>query len=395
MAIFPRVVASLAILYCASSYSEPLHVATWGGSHAEVLNSELLVPFAAETGILIERATNNLISLNSEEGPAPLPGVIELDLHGAQGACDRGELLYLPFDDLAGAGGERKMIRDYLPNSIQPCSIAHAVWSTVVAFDAEKHTAPDRPALITDFFNTDDFPGIRVVRRSPRILTEWAIAASGVPLPDIYHALSINPFSWAIIERKLKSIEKDIVWVDSDSQAIDYLDSGQATFAMLGSESVVRYSIENRKDLGVIWNAAVTEFSMWAIPSGAPDPHTSLEFVKYATSVVNSGKVASEFGYGPVRYSSMKLIDQNLQKLLPGWPDNHTNMILGNSSWWREHGGDIKQHFEQWVKALEAKPSMTLTLNVDPASGKKYGLYDGASVLDTGAVQLPAAIPMQ
>lgn len=384
-------VASLAIIFSVSGYCAPLHISTWGGSHAIVVNSQILKPFTRETGILIERDSENLMTL----GQATVPDVIELDFHDAKIACDKGGLLLLPISELPVGDNGSTLIEDYLPNSMQPCAVGHSVWSTVVAFNIGKYQSGNRPALIADFFNSDDFPGKRVIRKSPRVLAEWAVAASGVPLTGIYDSLKDAESSWSLIKRKIDSIENEIVWVDSDAQAIEFLHSGQASFAMLGSDSVVRASIQDGAEFGVIWDSAVSEFSMWAIPSGAADPHKSFEFLRYATSVINSGKVASEFGYGPVRYSSLSRLNRNLQKLLPSSPANSANFILGNSRWWREHGDVLNQRFADWVAEFEARRSLTFAATIEDIISSEYLLVKGTPYLDMYSFPSVISVPQQ
>ena len=391
MAISPFMVAGLAIIFSVSGHCAPLHISTWGGSHAAVVNSQILKPFTRETGILIHRESEKSTAL----GPESVPDVLELDFHDAKIACDNGGLLLLPLSELPVDNIGSSLIEDYFPDSIQPCAVGHSVWSTVVAFNAEDYPDNSRPALISDFFNTDDFPGKRAIRKSPRVLAEWAIAASGVPLNGIYDSLEDAEFSWSLIKRKIDSIENEIVWADSDAQAIELLHSGQASFAMLGSDSVVRASIQDGTELGVIWDSAVSEFSMWAIPNGAADPHKSFEFLRFATSVVNSGKVASEFGYGPVRYSSLSQLDRTLQKLLPSSPANNANFILGNSRWWREHGDVLNQSFADWVAELGANRSLAFASAIEDITSRKSLLVKGKSYVDIHSMPQVISVPQQ
>lgn len=382
MNIISRALACIFLLVSVSGYSNPLQVVSWGGDYAASLKSELLEPFTVQTGVLLEQKTHG--GFVDSAGAA---GVIELSLHDAIEACESGELMFLPTDSLSVSGDQS--IEDFVPDTLQPCSVGHSIWSTVLAYDPHRYTELDRPILINDFFNTDFYPGKRVIRKSPMVIAEWSLAASGVAVSDIYQALDNTSIAWALIEKKLSDIESEIIWVDTDLEALNYIRTGQAAFAMIGSESVVRSLAERGFELGVVWDAAFTEAGMWGISTDAPDPDVAWKFLQYATSAANSGKIPSVFGYGPARYSTLKMVERKYQKLLPSWPENHTNTIWGNSRWWREHGGKLNRLFFAWVDTLET--DLTLAVNHDGIYNEHMSVLRSTALVDAGVPFLPPA----
>jgi len=331
-------------------------VSTWGGEHGEAIDLKFLTPFSEEAGVLVSQD-----ALDSSPDSSTTPkGIVELSLHDAIDRCDSNELMLLPTESLERAGASNRIIEDFLPNTLQPCAVGHSVWATVMTYSSQQFDNTNKPHLIGDFFNTAYYPGKRVLRKSPRVLIEWALVASGIQNTDVYNALHDSEVAWSLIEKKLNLIRQDIIWVESDVDALELLHSGEATFALVGNDSLVRYSTIHGVDAGVLWDAAVTELAMWAIPADAPNPATSWDFLKYATSVTHSGKVASVFGYGPVRYSTLDLIDKDYHHLLPTAPQNKQNLIWGNSKWWRDSSAVIVSRFASWLIEIEEQAELTL-----------------------------------
>lgn len=337
-----------------------------------MVRSEILSPFSVNFDVPVEHNHNN----QSGDGALSLAGIVELSLSEAVDACEKSEILLLPTDRLIDSVGNRHVIQDFVPNTLQPCAVGHSVWSTVAAYSHNRYEFEETPHLIADFFDVKFYPGKRVIRRSPKVLAEWALVASGVAPSEVYMALGNTDDAWALIEQKLKLIEDHVLWVEDDKQAIEYIRSGRAAFAMLSSDSLVRDSTHRSDQLGVLWDAAVTELSLWAIPSEASNPELSWEFIKYAASVNNSGKVASIFGYGPVRYSTLQLMDRGLQKMLPSWPDNQNNLIWSDSRWWQEKSEVINSQFTQWVLGINDRSDLTLATISEELSGSKIGVID-------------------
>jgi len=265
--------------------------------------------------------------------------VVELELQEAIDACDSGELSLLP-------GAE---LDDFVPNAVQPCAVAQFVWSTVYAYDPGAYKSGHQPSLISDFFNVIHYPGRRAVKRSSRVLSEWSLLAAGIPASAIYETLSQPDLAWQIIERTLEPIAHTIVWVDDDDQALEMLQDGAVSFAMVGSDTLLRAVVAGADNLQPVWDGSVNHMSLWAIPVNSSNPELAWQFVRFATSVDATRRFSSVSGYGPSRYSSLDQIGRDYHEYLPSERSNLRNVIWGDSSWWRAQGKSIDIRFVNWL----------------------------------------------
>jgi len=317
-------------------HANSLKLSVWGGDHRAMLEHAVLNPFTALTDVSITARSRGSSQIESEFLNSD---VVELELQEAIEACDNGRLKLIPGYNLS----------DFVPNALQPCSVGQYVWSTLYAYDRTAHRSGNHPSLITDFFNIRHYPGRRAVRRSPRVISEWAILAAGVPATQVNKILAQDELAWGIIKSALDRVSQSIVWVDDDDQAIDMLRNGTVTFAMLGSDSLVRTVLAGADNLHPVWDGSINQISLWAVPVTASDPDLAWKFVRYATSVDAARRFSAMSGYGPSRYSSLDQISSNYHLYLPSSRSNLTNIVWGNSSWWRDHGEYLDQQFANWL----------------------------------------------
>ena len=104
-------------------------------------------------------------------------------------ACNEG-LLEAADESILTTGSDGTPASEDIPKEyFHDCGYPSLVWSTVYAYN--KEAFPDgAPSTIADFFNYEQFPGKRGLRRDPRGLLEWALIAEGVAPNDVYSVLS-------------------------------------------------------------------------------------------------------------------------------------------------------------------------------------------------------------
>ncbi len=276
--------------------------------------------------------------------------LIEVSLHDAIAACDSGDLNLLPLERILPDGAA---LADYVWNGLQPCAIGHSVWATYVVFDEKKYTGKSAPVLLQDFFNTVAFPGKRAMKKSPRAIAEWVLLNTGISRQDIYPALSSDNI-WSVIEKSLQELATEIIWVDTDQEALELLDSGLASFAVVSSHNLVRKIAkiaQQRQPLGhygVIWNGAVAHMSLLAVPKNSAIDGV-IEFLRLVSDPIRNLQMSTALGYAPVSRGQLALINSRYRRAL-SVGDLSNNLLWGNDKWWREHGSEIESLFHAFTE---------------------------------------------
>jgi len=246
--------------------------------------------------------------------------------------------------------------RRYIANSVQPCAVGHSVWADVIAFDQRRYSSAPSPYLLSDFFNDDAFPGKRAVKKSARGIFEWILINQGYAPDQIYQVLSMES-SWKKISESLIAMQKNIIWVDTDEQALELLNNGLVVFAAVSSHSLARSVFENvardypaTNQYGVIWHGAIAHMNFLAVPK-TENAERGLEVLRVATEPMRNLKASTEVGYVPVHIDQSRLIKDLYRQVLPV-AEHLDNVLWGNSLWWREQGELLQNRFHQFLGEL-------------------------------------------
>ena len=134
--------------------------------------------------------------------------LVEVESPELARGCDEGMFEEL---DPALFGNEA----DYVPGAIQPCGVGFFVWSTVLAYNADKlKTAPTSWA---DFWDTKKFPGKRGLRKGAKYTLEFALMADGVAPKDVYQVLGTKEGVDRAF-KKLDELKPSIQWWEAGAQ---------------------------------------------------------------------------------------------------------------------------------------------------------------------------------
>jgi len=248
--------------------------------------------------------------------------IVELNLHDAISACARGEINLLPYHQI-------------LPDNMD---LADYVWNG---------------------FNIEDFPGKRAIKKTPRALAEWSLMLDGVRRQDVYSALTGDD-AWSQVEIALELLDQQILWVDHDHEALELLDQGHASFALVSSQNLVRRIEERKKSelpynhYEVIWSEAIAHMNMLAVPKKRQLPVQSgpqektLEFLRYVMDPYRNLQLSTTLGYAPVSRLHTGFIDETYRAVIP-IDTQLDSLFWSNDKWWREAGYEIEVKFRQYL----------------------------------------------
>ncbi|MGB1256799.1 MAG: extracellular solute-binding protein [Thiolinea sp.] len=332
-----------------------LNIATWGGLYQAAQQAAIFTPFTAKTGIQIAtQPYNGGIGILQR---ADKPDLIDMVEEDALRACDTGLLHEADFTQFVDSGPSGESVQqDFLPRSFLPCSVAQLSFSTVAAYSITAY--PDiKPQTIADFFDLQRFPGKRGLRKEPAVMLEWALAANGVPLNQIYDLLSTER-GLQLALKKLDSIREHIVWWEDPDEPANLLKSGQV--AMTSGYNGRLFAAQSRNSpIIILWDAQITEKATWVIPRQKQQAKIKpeiLTFIRYATATRTQAKLAENIPYGPTRYSAFAFIGKHpengqvMSGHLPTAP-HHLSRALFKDSKWSANTATLRQEaFEQWLK---------------------------------------------
>ena len=309
-----------------------LQIATWGGAYGEAQQTAILAPAAEKLSIAIIRK-------EAKRNEAAATDVAEVTQAELLKGCADGRFAKLDVSQLQPDTSLEAVKEDFFDGALTECGVASLAWSALILVNQAKFKSRV-PKSVRDVFDTKRFPGKRAFIQKPENLFEFAAFATGSSLQTVYTDLQDPDRIHEIMER-LDTMLPDIVWVDSQSAALEKLASGEAAFAMAYSGRAFRKIVAGK--VAALWDAHVYDFTSWAISSKASNPALAVAFVALAISPDYLAAQARIWPYGPMRQSAVEkvgrhgLLDIELAPYLPTSRIRRAQAIRHNAVFWTKH----------------------------------------------------------
>jgi putative spermidine/putrescine transport system substrate-binding protein len=74
-----------------------------------------------------------------------------------------------------------------------------------------------------------------------------------------------------------------------------------------------------------------------------------MRFINFAIQPEQQAALAEVIPYGPTNANAIPLLDPELAKSLPSYPDNLAKGVLFNDAWWADNLDMVKQKWDAWL----------------------------------------------
>jgi putative spermidine/putrescine transport system substrate-binding protein len=333
--------AASAFALCTSAGAKEVTVVNFGGANGDAQKVAFNQPFETQTG---NKVTS--VEYNGEQAKVKAMveakhvnwDVVEVESGDLGRACDEGLYEKLDWSKIAKKS-------DLIPEAVQTCGVGIFVWSTALAYNADKLKAA--PTGWADFWDVKKFPGKRAMRKGARGNLEFALMADGVAPKDVYKVLSTKPGVDRAF-KKLDELKPNIQWWEAGAQPPQFLVAGDVVMSTAFNGRIDAAQKEG-KNLKVVWNGSIYDLDYWAIPTGTPNKVLAQQYIAFASSQKPQQDYAKTIAYGPVNKASIKSLDAKTLANLPNSPANSKNAVLQDISFWTDHGDELEQRFASWA----------------------------------------------
>ena len=333
-----------------------INVVSWGGSYARSSVKAYHERFVQETGIQIKLDEYNgglaQIRAQAETGNVSWD-VVDMEAGDALLGCDEGLLETVDYETLPAAPDGTPATEDFLDAYHVDCGVKNLIYSTVYAYN-DTRFPEHKPATMADFFDLEKFPGRRGMRRAPNANLEFALVADGVPAGRVYEVLSTGE-GVARAFQKLDTIKERVVWWEAGAQPPQMLADGEVVMSTAFNGRIFNaWALENQP-LTIVWDGQLLAFGYQVIVAGTPRLELARQFVAYATSTQSLANLTKYISYGPLRQSSLALVDKHeetgidMEPHLPNAPQNMTNAVHEDPEWWADNQDEMNERFAAWL----------------------------------------------
>lgn len=328
---------------------DELTVVSWGGAYTRSQILGFVRDFEKETGIDVEMVdyAGGIEEIRSQVRAWNVKwDVVDLELYDAIRACDEDLLVEIDPSTLPAAPDGTSARDDFFSGALTACGVGNVAGSTIVAWD---HSRLDKtPRRLEDFFDVQEFPGRRGLRRTPQTNLEWALIADGVPPDRVYETLETEKGvdrAFAVLTRLKPHIE----WWRLGEEAVRLLETGRVVMTS-AYNGRIHSAAERGQPFSILWDHHARYIDVWAIPQHTENLEAALEFLRYATSTTSLAAQARYIPYGPLRRSSLDLLEPAVKMDLPTGPKNLEQVFQTDAAWWAEHLPELQTRFERWVE---------------------------------------------
>jgi putative spermidine/putrescine transport system substrate-binding protein len=317
-------------------------VASQGGANKAAQQKAYYEPYSAQTGskIIADEFNGEMAKVKIQVDTGSVTwDVVELEMPELTRACDEGLL-----EDLSSDPAISAMTSKVVKGAIQPCGAGIFVWSTVLAYNADKLKVA--PTGWVDFWDVKKYPGKRGLRKSPMYTLEYALMADGVPYKDIYTLLATQEGQDRAF-RKLDEIKPYIQWWEAGAQPPQYLMSGDVVMSAVYNGRIA--AVQNESNLKVVWDGGIYDIETYAIPKGAKNAAEGRKFIEFALQTQQQKAYSDHIAYGPVNLAAAAEIVPAQARDLPSAPENLSKQLAMDASFWADHGEQLQQRFNAWA----------------------------------------------
>ncbi|MBI3900320.1 MAG: ABC transporter substrate-binding protein [Gammaproteobacteria bacterium] len=325
-----------------TAFAKDLTVVNFGGAVNTAMKPAYIQPFQKTTGtnVTVVEYTGEQAKVKAMVDTKNVVwDVVEVESGDIGRGCEEGLYERLDAPNLVDT-------KTFLPAAIHECGIGAFVWSTVLAYNADKlkHT----PTTWADFWDVKKIPGKRGMRKGARYNLEFALMADGVPAPDVYKVLS-TPEGVDRAFRKLSELKPSIQWWEAGSQPPQMLVAGDVVMSTAYNGRIDAAQREG-KNLKVNFRAGnIYDIDYWVIPKGSKNKDSALEYIKFASSAQSQVAYSHNISYGPTNLDALKRLEGNHLANLPTAPINMKNAVQHNLQFWTDNGDELEKRFSAWA----------------------------------------------
>ncbi|WP_085315654.1 ABC transporter substrate-binding protein [Derxia lacustris] len=337
------VALALAALFASTAaHAADLSVISFGGTNQKAQEKAYYQPWQKASGNKIVAGEYNgeqaKIKAMVEAGKVSWD-VVEVESPELVRGCEEGLYEKLDYSKIAPKG-------DFVPGTATECGLGFFVWSTAMAYNADKVGAK-APTSWADFWDVKTWPGKRGLRKGAKFTLEIALMADGVAPEQVYAQLATK----AGVDRafkKLDQLKANIQWWEAGAQPPQMLASGDVTMAAAFNGRIANAQKEGR-NLKIVWAGNIYDVDAWAIPKGSANRELAYSFIKFVAQPENQRVYSGEIPYGPTHAKAVAGIDARIAAELPTAPANLKGALQSNTRFWVDHGEELEQRFNSWA----------------------------------------------
>lgn len=222
------------------------------------------------------------------------------------------------------------------------CSIPFMQYSTMMTFNTDTFGA-DGPTTPADFFDTDKYPGTRLVPNwAGGGALELALLADGVAPEDLYPLDLDRAFT------KLDTIRDSLEFWDTSSESQQAMEDGTADVFFVWSGRA--YEAEkNGAKITPSWTDNLLSWATLSIIKGSPHKDAAQSFIEYAAGAEPQARFAELQPYAPANLDAKPDLDELQDAYNVAKPEIQDQSVITDAQYWADHNDEANKAWTKWT----------------------------------------------
>jgi putative spermidine/putrescine transport system substrate-binding protein len=327
-----------------------INYVSWGGAYTESQVKAMIEPYRQmhpEVTINVIDYTGGLAQVRAQVEANNIEWhIVDLTPQNGIPGCDEGLFEEIDISTFPDGADGTAAADDFIEGGVLDCFVGNIVYTTVMAYNST--LVDGEPSTVADFWNLEQYPGKRSLRKAPGVTMEWGLEAMGVPRQEVYDTLRTDEGVTLAFEG-LDKIKSEVVWWEAGAQPPQLLADGEVVMASSWNGRFYAAIVEEKQPIVIMWDTQYWDLDGFSIVKGSPNQDTILDFLKFATSSEVLGDSTNYISYGPMRVSSTPFINPEILPHLPTAPDNFGNAIQYDVTFWADHLTELEERFNAWL----------------------------------------------
>ncbi len=333
-----------------ASADATINFVSWGGAYTNSQVKSMIEPYQQanpDVTINVIDYTGGLAQIRAQVEANNIEWhIVDLTPQNAIPGCDEGLFEEIDIDGFPNGADGTPPREDFISGGFEECFVGNIVYTTVMAYNSEK--VDGEPSTVADFWDLEQFPGKRALRKDAGINLEWGLEAMGVARSEIYTTLATDEGVDLAFEG-LDKIKSETIWWEAGAQPPQLLADGEVAMASAWNGRLYNAIVEENQPIVIMWDTQIWDLDGFAVTKGSPNLDVIMDFIHFATSSEVLGDSTNYISYGPMRQSSSPFVAADILPHLPTAPDNFGNAIQYDISYWADHLTELTERFNAWL----------------------------------------------
>ena len=232
----------------------------------------------------------------------------------------------------------------FIPNGTATCGAGAVGWGVTFFYDTKR--IANGPTTYAQLWDTNTWPGKRLLRNGAKMTLEIALLADGVPAADVYKVLA-TPTGQDRAFAKLDAIKPNLVWWKSGAQPLQLVGSGDVAFAV-GYVGRTAKAAQDGAAYPLLWQTMLFSFDFWTVVKGSPNATQAMKLVNYMTDAAPLRALAQDWAVSPATTAVAQ--DPAIRAKNKAMVAEHAaDGLFIDTEFWVQYGDDLERRFAAWV----------------------------------------------